>query len=255
MAGNPNPFAHLTLAAQQRTQTLLAVFAHPDDETVVAPLLARYARMGVIVRLAIATDGRNGVRERTGIPAGEALAKARAEEARCAAERLGIQPPSLLGLEDGAVATFANLARLQEWVTKLFRDLRPDVVITFGPEGAYGHPDHRMVGNVVTQVFQVGGEGWPRRHFYPGFSSERLRIAPPWKGPSLHPVKGQYLTTRIPYRQEDFKRSREAFACYKTQFTKEEMDSTMLFLERVNGGMVYLRPWSGTGKIKTDLFK
>ena len=90
----------LTSAGQQRTRTLLAVFAHPDDETVVAPLLARYARMGLIARLAITTDGQNGVREHTSIPAGEALAKARAEEARCAAERLGIQPPFLLGLEE-----------------------------------------------------------------------------------------------------------------------------------------------------------
>ena len=262
MAGNPNPSAsvealtpHLTLTAQQRTRTLLTVLAHPDDEIIVAPLLARYARMGASVHLAIATDGQKGVREHTGIPPGEALARARAEEARCATDRLGIHPPILLGLEDGSLATFANLVRLQEQVTKLFRELRPDVVITWGPEGAYGHPDHRMVGNVVTQVFQAGGEGWPRQIFYPGLPSERLRIAPPWKGPSLHPVKRRYLTARVPYRQEDLNRSREALACYKTQFTEEEMKSIVFFLQRVNGGMVYLRPWFGGDKIKTDLFK
>jgi LmbE family N-acetylglucosaminyl deacetylase len=76
-------------AAQQPARTLLAVFAHPDDEQVISPLLARYAREGVRVHLAIATDGQKGVREHAGIAAGDALATARAAEARCACEKLG----------------------------------------------------------------------------------------------------------------------------------------------------------------------
>lgn len=60
-------------------RTLVAVFAHPDDETHVAPMLARYAREGARVLLVIATDGRRGANRHAGIPAGDSLAKVRAE--------------------------------------------------------------------------------------------------------------------------------------------------------------------------------
>src|SRR5438034_1257814 len=56
-------------------RTLLAVFAHPDDETLVAPLLAAYARRGVRVQLAIVTDGEKGTQAHAAIPAGPELAK------------------------------------------------------------------------------------------------------------------------------------------------------------------------------------
>lgn len=56
-------------------RSLVAVFAHPDDETHVAPLLARYAREGARILLVIATDGRRGANRHAGIPAGDSLAK------------------------------------------------------------------------------------------------------------------------------------------------------------------------------------
>jgi len=59
---------------------LVAIFAHPDDEIAVGPLLARYAREGADVRVVFATNGEKGTRI-TAIPAGEALGRARALEA------------------------------------------------------------------------------------------------------------------------------------------------------------------------------
>ena len=108
-------------------KTVLAVFAHPDDEVFVGPLLAHYARQGAKVHLAIVTDGEKGTSPHAGIPAGPELASVRAE----VAQEIG----------------------------KLMARLRPDVVITWGPDGGYGHPDHRLVGDVVTQVVQAGAEG------------------------------------------------------------------------------------------------
>ena len=61
--------------AQQPTRTLVAVFAHADDERIVGPLLARYSREGARVVLVIATDGRKGVTRHAGIPAGDSLAR------------------------------------------------------------------------------------------------------------------------------------------------------------------------------------
>ena len=145
--------------AQTTRHTLVAVFAHPDDERIVGPLLARYAREGHEVFLVIATDGRKGVRDHAGIPAGDSLAHVRAEEARCAARQLGIHPPILLGFEDAGLASFASLEGLEAKVDSVLRALQPDAVISFGPEGGTGHPDHRLVGDVVTQVVQGGGAG------------------------------------------------------------------------------------------------
>jgi LmbE family N-acetylglucosaminyl deacetylase len=103
---------HRLTASARRSydRPLLAAFAHPDDERVIGPLLSRLGREGREVHLVIATDGSKGVRDHAGIPAGQPLASARAREAECAAKRLGVRQ-HVLGLEDGALASFANLGR------------------------------------------------------------------------------------------------------------------------------------------------
>ena len=78
---------------------VLAVFAHPDDERVVGPLLSKLAREGRQVHLAIATDGSKGVRDYARVPAGELLAAARLKEAQCAVERLGLSRLHMIGLK------------------------------------------------------------------------------------------------------------------------------------------------------------
>ena len=83
----------------QTSRPVLAVFAHPDDERVIGPLLSRLSREGRDVHLAIATDGSKGVRDHAGIPAGERLAAARKLEAECAAKRLGVRELHLFGLD------------------------------------------------------------------------------------------------------------------------------------------------------------
>src|SRR5688500_10624433 len=135
----------------QSGRPVIAAFAHPDDERVIGPLLSRLAREGREVHLIIATDGSKGVRDHAGIPAGEALTAARKLEAECAAKRLGVRL-HLLGLEDGGLASFSNLARLRTELERVMGAVQPAVIITFGPEGGTGHPDHRLVGNVVTQI-------------------------------------------------------------------------------------------------------
>ena len=232
-------------------RTLLAVFAHPDDEGVVSALLARYAREGVRVHLAIATDGRYGVRDFAGIPAGDALASARAEEARCAAEKLGIEPPTLLGLPDGIARTegspadaMVRLARLVDEVRRLFTTLRPDVVVTWGPDGMSGHPDHRLVSAAVTQVFQEGQDGWPRNLFYPGFPRDRAVGAPSAAGlPPLPVTHERYLTVRVPYQEQDLQRARASFACHKSQFAPAEREAMFGLMRHYHAGALALRPW------------
>lgn len=243
----------LPLAVQPTQSRLVAVFAHPDDERIVGPLLARYAREGHDVYLVIATDGSKGVREHAGVPAGEALATARADEARCAAGRLGIHAPILLGLEDAGLASFASLGRLRDEVRRVLRQLRPEVVITFGPEGGTGHPDHRLVGVVVTEVVQSRGEGVPDALYYPSLPTERMESAPPAR-PQVTPVPQHYLSVAVPFAPNDLEAAREAFACHRTQYTEAEMNAIISYLEHGFNGDIHLRSWQGSGERRTDLF-
>src|SRR5713226_5871628 len=114
-----------SLLLSQQNRPVLAVFAHPDDERVVGPLLSRLAREGREVHLVIATDGSKGVREHAGIPAGAQLASARVAEANCAAKRLGVRQLHLLGLEDGGLASFEVLARLRTEIAKIIEAVHP----------------------------------------------------------------------------------------------------------------------------------
>lgn len=242
------------LEAQQDRRSLVAVFAHPDDERIVGPLLARYAREGHDVHLVIATDGRLGVREHAGVPAGDSLATVRAEETRCATEELGIHPPILLGFEDAGLASFDNLGRLRDELRRVFRDLEPDAIITFGPEGGTGHPDHRLVGVVVTEVVQSGGAGIPQALYHPSLPAERMEHAPPAR-PEVTAMPQRHLSVAVPFAPEDFDAGRRAFACHHTQYTGEEMNAIMRYLQHGFDGAVHLRPWHTTAERRTDLFE
>lgn len=57
----------------------------------------------------------------------------------------------------------------------------PTLVITSGPEGGYGHADHRLVGDVVTQLFQAGALPANTRLYYAGFTEDRVTSSPPWR--------------------------------------------------------------------------
>lgn len=122
---------------------LLAVFPHPDDETLgLGSTLARYAAEGIKTYLVCATRGERGWFDSEGPNPGlEGVARIREAELRCASEHLGLHEVSLLDYIDGEV----DQADPQEIVAKLvahLRRIKPQVVVSFGPDGAYGHPDH-----------------------------------------------------------------------------------------------------------------
>lgn len=240
--------------AQTGSRTLVAVFAHPDDERIVGPLLARYAREGHQVHLVVATDGSKGVREHAGVPAGDSLARVRADETRCAARELGIHPPILLGLEDAGLASFASLDRLRADVRRVLSELHPDAVVSFGPEGGTGHPDHRLVGIVVTEIVQTGGSGIPEALFYPSLPAERMKDAPPAR-PNVTSIPERFLPIAVPFEPGDLEAAWRAFACHRTQYTAAEMAAIMQYLAHGFDGAVHLRPWYRETDSRADLFR
>lgn len=240
--------------AQAGGRTLLAVFAHPDDERIAGPLLARYAREGHRVHLVIATDGSKGVTDHAGIPAGAGLAEVRAREARCAADRLGILPPTLLGLEDGGLASFSSLGRLREELTRLVDTLRPDALITIGPEGGTGHPDHRLVGNVVTEVVQGLATPRPPALYYASLPAERMRSAPPAR-PAVTAIPERHLSVRVPFTPRDLRAAEAAFHCHASQYTEAQRDAVNRMLAHGFAGRVHLRPWNGPGERRGEILR
>lgn len=229
----------------QASRPIVAVFAHPDDERVIGPLLSRLAREGREAHLVIATDGSKGVRDFAKIPAGAELAAARTKEATCAANRLGVKKLHLLGLPDGGIASFEQLGKLRAALVPILDSLGPAAIITFGPEGGTGHPDHRLVGDVVTQIVQGDTRYAAVDLLYASLPSERLETAPK-ASPTVNGMAESLLTVRVPFEERDLVAGREEFACHKSQYTSAEMDAINRYLAHAWNGTVWLRPWTGT---------
>jgi len=122
-------------------QSLLAVAAHPDDESFLfGGALALHARRGDRVALLCLTDGQAG---RTGdVCAREELGRVRRAELERATDRLGIADLFCPGLDDGKLSLVSDDdgARI---VDEHAQRIGADVLLTFGPEGASGHADHK----------------------------------------------------------------------------------------------------------------
>jgi LmbE family N-acetylglucosaminyl deacetylase len=159
------------------TFKLMAVLAHPDDESLgVGGTLAKYASEGVEVFLLTATRGESGRfrGHRPGDdrhPGAAALAEIREQELRTAASVLGVREVSVLDYHDQKLDRADPRAAIAQVVAQL-RRVRPDVVVTFGPDGAYGHPDHIAISQFTTAAivaaadpaFVVDGAAAPPPH-------------------------------------------------------------------------------------------
>jgi LmbE family N-acetylglucosaminyl deacetylase len=252
MHTSTNIFVAVALAAAipfsaqaQTSRPILAVFAHPDDERIIGPLFSKLAREGRETYLVIATDGSKGVRDFAHIPAGPALAAARAKEATCAANRLGVRQLRILGLPDGGLASFEQLGKLRSSLAAIIDSIKPAAIITIGPDGGTGHPDHRLVGNVATQIVQSDARYAAIDLLYASLPSERLRTAPKAE-PTINGTAEALLTVRVPFEPRDLAAGREEFACHRTQYSPAEMDAVNNYLAHGWNGMVWMRPWNGT---------
>src|SRR4051812_31149005 len=133
----------------------MAVLAHPDDESLgVGGTLAKYAAEGVEVFVVTATRGEAGRfrGHRQGEPQHPGpvtLANIRERELRAAAVVLGVREVSFLGYKDQQLDRADPRESIGRIVDKM-RQVRPDVVVTFGPDGAYGHPDHIAISQFTT---------------------------------------------------------------------------------------------------------
>ena len=138
---------------------LMAVLAHPDDESLgLGGPLAKYAAEGVGTYLLTATRGERGWRgDPAADPGLEAFGKAREAELLAAAQILGLREVHFLNYIDGDVDQADPAGAIGQIVGHL-RRVRPQVVLTFGPEGAYGHPDHMAISQFTTAALVAAAD-------------------------------------------------------------------------------------------------
>ncbi len=132
-------------------RSLLVILAHPDDESFpIGGTLAKYAAAGTYVTLITATAGEHGI---PGVAPAQA-ASMRHAELHAAAAALGIVEVRHLGYTDGAIDQ-APLDEVRRRLRAFIVTHRPDVVITFGPDGISGHPDHLAIHQLATEAFDA----------------------------------------------------------------------------------------------------
>src|SRR5688572_11476309 len=172
-----------------RHASILAVYAHPDDELFHGGgMLAHLGEQGARVTLACATRGEAGKAHPSVGPVTD-LGALRTEELRRSCAILGIPEPVFLDFHDSArkerqrhddprALANVDMLEVEAAVRRVIADVTPHVIITFDPHGGYYHPDHVAVHRAVTAAFfSSGGLGAdaPDRLLYSTFSDAAYR--------------------------------------------------------------------------------
>jgi LmbE family N-acetylglucosaminyl deacetylase len=152
------------------TRTLLAVFAHPDDEAFgTGGSLAHLSASGVKTVLVCATRGEVGEIADPSYATPETLGQVREAELRCAAETMGVAEVIFLGYRDSGMAgtpenqdprAFINAPAddVMATLVGVIRRVRPQAVVTFEPNGGYGHPDHIAIHKHSVAAFHAAAD-------------------------------------------------------------------------------------------------
>jgi len=182
----------------KRQQTLLGVFAHPDDESFgPGGVLARYAAEGKQVHVVIATDGIAGtIDDPKHLANHETLAQVRSGELSNAAVALGLTSIWSLPYRDSGMRNTAEnhhpqallqqpIDQLTHELTDYIKRLQPDVIVTHDPYGGYGHPDHIRLCETVTAAFYLmraeaqrtnSDYVGPQKLYYTAFNKQILKL-------------------------------------------------------------------------------
>ncbi|MFK5973118.1 MAG: PIG-L family deacetylase [Flavobacteriaceae bacterium] len=243
-------------AISAQDKVIMAVFAHPDDEISIGPILTKYAREGSKVYLVTATDGRYGTGQ-TDLKPGEELVELRKKEVNCSASYLGIEKPIWLGyhdqlkLKDGFFGHVPYIQNLMRELDSLVSKIQPDVIITFGPDGGSNHMDHRLVGASISQIYLSKIWKKTKALYYVATPSSYIDSA---DTRVLRGVDDSYLTTQISYTEEDRENTIKALQCYKSQYSEESMNKKAEKMRNRNQ-TIYLRRVVRKTKLSNTIFE
>lgn len=255
-AGFCNKSSHTEKTMNRESgHVIMAVVAHPDDELLMGALLSHYASRGVKVHVVVATNGALGQTDFYKVPDGKTLVEIRRDETSCSSNVLGLEKPILLGLPDQLLASEGKLQGqidlLRYKIDSLFQFYRPNAVLTFGAAGMTGHPDHRLIGNIVTEVFESKSWSWKPKLFYPALPTGSINDKS-WA--TYLTVDSSHLSVRIGLDSVDYVRLGQAYQCHKSQYRESVRIKLPIFMKSVQKGQALLRPFSSTEPLKNSLF-
>jgi LmbE family N-acetylglucosaminyl deacetylase len=209
---------------------LMCVLAHPDDESLgTGGTLAKYARQGVATYLVTATRGERGRYFDGKEPPGpQIVGKTREAELRAAAKELGIREVSFLDYQDGALDR-ANPAEAIGKIAAHLRRIAPQVVVTFAPDGGYGHPDHIAISQFTTaavvaaadahQVLKLYEIAWSEKKwsaYQAAFRNLSSTVDGIVRKPSPWP---EWMITTVLETSDVWPAVWQAITCHKTQMS------------------------------------
>ena len=261
------------------TNKLMCVLAHPDDESLgFGGVIAKYAAQGIDVSLIMATRGQKGWKgKKEDYPGPEALGDLRTKELQAASHILGIKQVHFLDHMDGEL----DQVEPQEVIRKIawqIRSIKPQVILTFGPDGSYGHPDHIAISQFAcAAVLQAANSQYQTNSLAPHCISKFYYLADSKDitrkyqeifgglGMQVDGVKRQFLgweewaiTTKIDVSTY-INTVKKAITCHKSQLRNYE---TLLELpearwQEVFSEQSFYRAYSlvnGSRGLETDLF-
>lgn len=244
---------NLTSNGQANKKTILGIFPHPDDENMIGSVLAKYSRLGHNVFVIIATDGKDGTRV-TKIPAGDSLGLLRQKESICACEKLKINPPIFLHIDRldtkfGVRPYLNGRKKTMGEFKKYIEQIKPDVLLTFGPDGEYGHSEHIVTGAMVTELLLK--EGWVEKYplYFPVDIKEDVA-----DDDELSYIDKTYINLKVVYSDEDEQKMIEAGKCYVTQFTSDEMNEMIELVKNNITNTKYFRRFIVSKETKTEFW-
>ncbi len=266
---------------QQSQLKLMSILAHPDDESLaLGGTLAKYAAEGIEVSLIVATRGERGwFQDWREYPGETALGALREQEVRNASQELGITHLDFLDYIDGELDQ-ANEIEVIARLVRLLRLRQPDVILTFGPDGLYGHPDHIAISQFTTSAIMCAADPSyayavdlpPHRvkklyyrtapaewftHYMPIFGKLIMQIDGQER--TAHPWVSWTITTRLDTRSY-WHTVWRAVRCHRSQIPSEEILQQISEHEHsyLWGSQEYYRVFSlvnGGRKEEIDLFE
>jgi LmbE family N-acetylglucosaminyl deacetylase len=153
---------------------LMCVLAHPDDESLgTGGILAKYSSEGIATFVITATRGERGRFDDKGTrPGHDIVGRTREGELRAAAAELGVREVTVLDYVDGDLDR-ADPREASESIAGHIRRVRPHVVVTFDPFGAYGHPDHIAICHLTAAAIVRADDSHVVSKFYYFVNGER----------------------------------------------------------------------------------
>jgi N-acetylglucosamine malate deacetylase 2 len=225
---------------------MLAIFAHPDDELAIAPALSKLSKEYVI-HIVYATDGKGGTRVNN-IPA-DTLGKIRMGEVACSLQKLGVELPIFLHVDrldsKYSLSEFWKQTKTaKDSLKNIIKRLDPNVILTMGPDGDTGHPEHRVISSLTSEL--ILREGWFDNYplYFLIWTKKQAEQYDSLGIDDLMYSDDRYINLSVKYTDADEAKAWEAMKCHQSQYTPKEIEESIQLDKSDSSNVLYFRKFA-----------